>query len=347
MAAVTVPVPETRPPRLGEGAAIARLWRELWDVHESWGGYPGQRDPRAYDRVAERIDADTRVRGNRPTLGRHVHLVADLGGKPVGQVEGWFDRYGVDPLTPYTCEVRSLIVTEEARTWGAGRGLLEGLANSASDLARGAPVVLAAEVLEPNPAHTFYERVGYRPIAWSVRVGAHGIPAVISPIELGGWTARVADATDALAVALLEAILAERRRAVGDARFDPPRQVEASLLQALASHLSRGSGAPPVELVVTGRDGRARASATLVTNRLDPPFVIQTRAILARVAVDPALPPGPLLRPLVTLARRVSAFFGAGWMEITDLTAPGTPLHDAALATGATPWSRIVARFAR
>jgi hypothetical protein len=102
-----------------------------------------------------------------------------------------------------------------------------------------------------------------------------------------------------------------------------------------------------VELVVTGRDGRARASATLVTNRLDPPFVIQTRAILARVAVDPALPPGPLLRPLVTLARRVSAFFGAGWMEITDLTAPGTPLHDAALATGATPWSRIVARFAR
>lgn len=347
MAALTVPAPHVRAPRQGEGLAIARLWRELWDVHESWGGYPGQRDPRAYERVAERIDADARVRSNRPVLGRHIHLVADLGGETVGQVEGWFDRYGVDPLTPYTCEVRSLVVTERARTCGAGRALLEELARAASDLARGAPVVLAAEVLEPNPAHGFYQRVGYRPVAWCARVGAHGIPAVISPVEIGGWTARVADSSDALPVALLEAILAARRRSVGDARFDPPRQVDASMLGAIAAHLGRGAGAPPVELVVEARDGRARASATLVTNRLDPPFVVQTRAILARVAVDPALDPLPMLRPLFALARRVSAFFGAGWLEIADLTAPGTPLFDAALSIGAAPWSRIVTRYAR
>lgn len=346
MAALTVPTPNVRAPRQGEGRAIARLWRELWDVHESWGGYPGQRDERAYDRVAERVDADSRVRGNRVVLGRHLHLVADLGGEPIGQVEGWFDRYGVDPLTPYTCEVRSLIVTERARVCGAGRALLEGLARAASDMARGAPVVLAAEVLEPNPAHTFYARVGYRHAAWCARLGARGAPAVISPVELGGWTARVAEAGDALPVALLESVLAARRRSVGDARFDPPRQVDASLLHAIASHLSRGAESPPVELVVE-RGGRAHASATLVTNRLDPPFVVQTRAILARVVIDPAADPLPLMRPLVALARRVAAFFGAGWMEITDLTAPGTPLHDAALVLGAVPWSRIVTRFAR
>lgn len=347
MAAVTIPAPAVRPPRQGEGAAIARLWRELWDVHEGWGGYPGQRDPRAYDRVGELIDADTRVRGNRAVLGRHVHLVATLGGEPVGQVEGWFDRYGTDPLTPCTCEVRSLIVAARARTCGAGRALLDGLARIAADLARGAPVVLAAEVLEPNPAHAFYARVGYLPVAWSVRVGAHGASAAISPIELGGCTARVAGVGDALPVALLETILASRRRSAGDARFDPPRQVDATLLQAIATQLGRGAAEPPIELVVEGRDGHVRASATLVTNRLEPPFAVQTRAILARLAVDPASPPAPLLRPLVVLARRVCAFFGAGWMELTDLTAPGTPLHEAALATGARPWSRIVNRLVR
>jgi GNAT superfamily N-acetyltransferase len=143
-----------------EGFAIAGLWRELWDAHEAWGGYTGTRDEKVYDQLAHRLSEDARVRGGQPILGRHVHLVADQDGAAVGQVEGWFERHGVDEATPFTCEVRSLIVSAGARTRGAGRALLEGLADVARQLSRGSPVVLAAEVLEPNPAHSFYKNVG-------------------------------------------------------------------------------------------------------------------------------------------------------------------------------------------
>jgi GNAT superfamily N-acetyltransferase len=351
MAAVATPAPSVRAPYDGEGRAIARLWRELWDVHESWGGYPGEHDEDVYERVAERLDADARLRTGKPALGRHIHLIAELGSanhgsEPVGQVEGWFDRHGIDPLTPYTCEVRSLIVTERARKTGAGRALLDVLANVASDLARGGSVVLAAEVLEPNPAHAFYRRVGYSPVSWTARLDVAGAPAIIAPLAIQGFVARVGEPRDALAIALLESMLATRRRASGDARFDRPRQVDASLLHAIAAHLGRGATNPPVELVVTDREGRVRGSATLVTNRLELPFVPQVRAILARTAIDAAVEPGPIVRPLVELGRRVAAFFGARWMEVVDLTGPSTPLFDAVLGCGAIPWSRIVCRFA-
>src|SRR6516165_2949654 len=158
----------TRPARIvvraalpGEGTAIAALWRELWDAHETWGGYPGSRDARVYAQLAQRLDEDARARAGQPILGRHVHLVADLAGSPCGQVEGWFERHGIDPATPYTCEVRSLVVATWARQLGAGRALLEALAAAARSLARGAPCLLAAEVLEPNPAQAFYTRIGY------------------------------------------------------------------------------------------------------------------------------------------------------------------------------------------
>src|SRR5215469_5318259 len=154
MAALSRPDRVTvRGPLPGEGVGIAALWRELWDAHEAWGGYPGTRDPRVYADVARRLDDDARVRGGHPILGRHVHLVADLGGVVCGQVEGWFERHGIDPSTPFTCEVRSLVVSDWARRLGAGRALLDGLASAARSLARGAPCLLAAEVLEPNPAH--------------------------------------------------------------------------------------------------------------------------------------------------------------------------------------------------
>ncbi len=48
-----------RAPLPGEGDAIAALWRELWDAHEAWGGYPGSRDPRVYARSR---DGSTRTR---------------------------------------------------------------------------------------------------------------------------------------------------------------------------------------------------------------------------------------------------------------------------------------------
>ena len=153
-----------------EWRAIAGLWRELWDAHEAWGGYAGTRDERVYDQLAHRLAEDARVRGGQPILGRHIHLVAVADAGVIGQVEGWFERHGVDEATPFTCEVRSLIVSARARTRGAGRALLDGLAGVARQLSRGAPVVLAAEVLEPNPAHAFYATVGYSPVSWTGRV---------------------------------------------------------------------------------------------------------------------------------------------------------------------------------
>lgn len=139
MAAVTrqaeVSVRAARP---GEGAAIAGLWRELWDAHESWGGYAASRDDAVYAQLALRLDADARARAGQSVLGRHIHVVATLEGSLAGQVEGWFEKHGVDAETPYTCEVRSLIVGSWARRAGVGRALLEGLAHAASRMARGA-----------------------------------------------------------------------------------------------------------------------------------------------------------------------------------------------------------------
>src|ERR1700730_4537340 len=87
----------------GEGKAVASLGRELWAAYEAWGGSPGSRDGRVYAQLAQRLDDDARVRAGHPILGRHVHLVAELLGAPCGQVEGWFERHGDDPETPFTC----------------------------------------------------------------------------------------------------------------------------------------------------------------------------------------------------------------------------------------------------
>jgi hypothetical protein len=52
----------------------------------------------------------------------------------------------------------------------------------------------------------------------------------------------------------------------------------------------------------------------------------------------------PLVATLVSFGCRLALSHGAQQVELTDLSAPGTPLHDAALATGARPWSRVVTR---
>jgi GNAT superfamily N-acetyltransferase len=346
----------------GEGRTIAGLWRELWDAHEVWGGYPGSRDPRVYAQLANRLDDDARVRAGHPILGRHVHLVADVGGVACGQVEGWFERNGVDPSTPFTCEVRSLVVTGRARRHGAGRALLASLAEAAHSLVRAsvggrwsdAPgrnpgVVLAAEVLEPNPAHAFYERVGYAPISWNARIDA---TSEGTPLPSAAWpcAARLGAPQDALAIARLESTLALRRRAAGDTRFDRPRAIDATLLGAIAAHLASGgdgSMREPLSLVLVDASGLVRGAASFSVHTLEPPFVPMRRAMLGRFAIDPALAAAPLLAPLVGLARRLALARGAAHVELTDLSAPGTELHDAVLAAGARPWSRVVTRTGR
>jgi GNAT superfamily N-acetyltransferase len=344
MAALTRPARVTvRGAQPGEGEAVASLWRELWDAHEAWGGYPGSHDPRVYAQLATRLDDDARVRGGHAILGRHVHLLADVDGRPCGQVEGWFDRHGVEPSTPFTCEVRSLIVRESVRGMGAGRALLESLAGAAISLSRGAPCVLAAEVLEPNPAHTFYARVGYAPVAWAARIDAARGAALSS---LG---ARVAVPQDALALARLEATLADRRRLGGDPRFDRPRGVDATMVGAIAAHLASDAAATqrdPATLVAVDADGSVRAAAGFTVHTLEPPFVPMRRALIGRFAIDPAFSPFDFVAPLVALACRLALSRAAPHVELTDLSAPGTELHDAALATGASVWSRVVARTA-
>jgi GNAT superfamily N-acetyltransferase len=348
MAALSRPDHVTvRGPLPGEGAGIAALWRELWDAHEAWGGYPGTRDARVYAEVARRLDDDARVRGGHPILGRHVHLVADLGGVACGQVEGWFERHGIDPLTPFTCEVRSLVVSQRARHLGAGRALLDGLAVSARSLSAGAPCVLAAEVLEPNPAQAFYERVGYSPVAYGARLEAASCRwAPRSGARL--LSARIAVPHDALAIARLETTLAARRRLAGDLRFDRPHALEATVVGAIAAHL----GAPgaldgdPATLVALDETGEVRAAASFAVQALQPPFVPMRRALLGRFAVDLARPCAPLVGGLVALACRLALSRAAPMLELTDLSAPGTELHAAAIATGAVPWSRVVTRLA-
>ncbi|HEY8076728.1 MAG TPA: GNAT family N-acetyltransferase [Labilithrix sp.] len=345
MAAVTrLPNVQVRAADPGEGRAISGLWRELWDAHEAWGGYAGTRDQRIYDQLAHRLSEDARVRAGQPVLGRHIHLVAHTADGVVGQVEGWFERHGVEDATPYTCEVRSLIVSSRSRATGVGRALLEGLARVAKQLGRGGAVVMAAEVLEPNPAHAFYAKCGYAPVSWTARIATEG---AIEPQAYELFAARPATPNDALAIALLDPALAARRRQQGDVRFDRPRAVDATFVGALAAHLARPSSPlDQSELVVVDASGVVRASASLTVMSLDPPFVPARRGLLGRFAIDPALDPTPILPPLVRLGRRLALLRGASSLELTDLDPPGSPLNAGALGAGGSPWSRIVERYA-
>jgi GNAT superfamily N-acetyltransferase len=325
----------------GEGIAIASLWRELWEAHEVWGGYPGSRDPRVYAQLAQRLDDDARVRAGHPILGRHIHLVADVRAKPCGQVEGWLERHGGDAATPFTCEVRSLIVAERLRGLGAGRTLLDELSNAARSLSHGAPCVMAAEVLERNPAHAFYARVGYSPVAWTARIEAEAGAA----LPRGAFGARLAVPGDALFLAHLEATLALRRRACGDARFDRARALDASMVGAIASHLATEAAASlhePAMLVAVDHRGTVRAAASFTVHSLEPPFAPMRRALVGRFALDETCPAASLVPPLVALACRLARSRGAPQVELTDLPRAGTDLHEAALATGARAWSRVV-----
>ena len=326
----------------GEGRAVAALWRELWDAHEGWGGYGGSHDSRVYAQLAGRLEEDARVRAGQPVLGRHVHLIATWRGDVAGQVEGWFERHGVDGSTPYTCEVRSLIVSARMRAAGLGRALLGELALTARRLGRAGPVVLAAEVLEPNPAHTFYAKCEYTPVSYNQRI-ATSLGAA-APVGGQGMGARVAEPRDALAIAMLESTLAARRRAAGDTRFDRPRAVDATLVAGIAGHLARSSAGEPSEIGVTvDARGNVHGSATLAVALLEPPFLPAKRAPSSGASRStPRCDPAACVAALVALGSRLAASRGAPTMELTDLMPPGAPLYEAALATGARPWSRVV-----
>jgi hypothetical protein len=185
--------------------------------------------------------------------------------------------------------------------------------------------------------------VGYVPVAWNARIEALTGAKSASP----AFASRLAGTHDALAIAHLEAALAVRRRAAGDTRFDRPRSVDATLVEAIAAHLNADTAAGSREaaaLVAIDGAGGVRAAASFTVQMLEPPFVPVRRALLGRFALDPAHPAAPLVATLVSFACRLALSHGAQHVELTDLSAPGTPLHEAALATGARPWSRVVTR---
>jgi hypothetical protein len=97
-------------------------------------------------------------------------------------------------------------------------------------------------------------------------------------------------------------------------------------------------------MVAVDRSGTVRGAASIMVQTLDPPFVPGRRCLVGRFALDPSCPAAALFAPLVALGCRFAEARGAVRVELTDLSAPGTDLYEAALAIGARPWSHIVQR---
>jgi GNAT superfamily N-acetyltransferase len=333
-----------RAPRAGEGAQIAHLWRLLWDVHEAWGSYPGSKEPHAYRDVAERIDRDTSARADSPILGQHVHLIAEHQGRIVGQVEGWLERYGYRAETPYTCEVRSLVVATDARAIGVGRTLLAELGRVARIATRG-PTVLVAEVLESNPAQKFYVNAGYTCIANHVRApistSAAGVPAASTPNAL---RFRPAGPNDAWQLAIADVHLATRRIQCGELRYDKPKPLDATTVGFISAHLS-ANYKDPADYVLATAAGNVLATASLAFHNLESPFMPGRRAVLGRIVHTQTTSSAAVLAAFLAPMRQLIAARGARTVELCDLGKVGNPLHNAALEVGAVPWSRIMSKL--
>lgn len=324
-------------PRPGDGVAIMKLWRHLWDLHESWGSYPGTRDPAVYASLADRVDSEARAREGSPLLDKHIHLVAVSGESIVGQVEGWVEGHGLLRSTPVTCEVRSLVVDPDHQGKGVGRMLMRELARTAREAA-GKPVFLAAEVFDANPARDFYERIGYAYVARTARLSLKRCSA--DP----GTCVRPADSCDALPLALFDQLLARRRLQCGDLRFDRERAIEASMLSAIATYVV-STRKSPTEFVRVAEDGRVLGASTLGTMQLDPPFRSGVRAVLARVSVDAGTSTRDAVADLVRSCSVFARERGAESLEITDLPPTPSALTDAVLFTGAETWSRVAGKL--
>jgi GNAT superfamily N-acetyltransferase len=362
---------QIRGPRPGDGAAIARLWRELWDLHESWGGYPGSKLDADYLHVAARIDREARDRDGDPVAGRHIHLVAWLDGQLVGQVEGWLERYGM--RAPATCEVRSLVVDAKARGQQVGRSLLETLERVATSLA--GPTFLAAEVLHQNPWAPFYAKLGYRVFQQHIGFDASSFTKGQFAKKQGANPTRVRAAVpeDALSLARFDVHFAELRHARGDQRFDRARAIDATLLDAIRQHLEDQKPARPgatiglkapsdiassktnnkeaaplaLELVLEDADLRPLGSASMMISTLEPPFQRRKRGVLGRVSLLPHLSEAEVTSAAETLLLHTAPIFrhnGAPTFEIVDLSPQSDNLIEALHRLGGTSWSNVVGK---
>lgn len=332
-----------RAPRVGDGPAVARLWRELWDLHTGWGGYPGTREDLPYLHLAERLNGDFHHRREQILEGAHLHLVAEHNGAVVGQVEGWLENYGVRTETVTTCEVRSLIVQEGAHGLGLGRLLLEHLAQVAVRAAA-KPVTLVAEVLERNPAHAFYTHLKFGVLSYSRKLTLEPRARDVSPC-----TARLAGSKDAFPMGLLHAHLALDRRQRGDFRFDPPAALDASRVSAIAIHLRNQahntSAYGPLDYLAEDAAGTPVGAAALMVAPLDPPFLPVRRAALGCFALPNDEHAQAAFNALALRALHDAAAQGARFIELNELV-PSTTLPYA-VALGTEPWSTIVCKTVR
>jgi GNAT superfamily N-acetyltransferase len=330
-----------RAPRQGDGTAVAALWKNLWDLHTSWGGYPGSTTPLVYERLAAKLDQDFYHRRELIAEGSHLHIVAaNAAGEIVGQVEGWLERYGERTDTAFTCEVRSLVVAEHCRGRSVGALLLSGLAQIAKSIAK-TQIVLVAEVLSQNPAHRFYARQGFNPLSTTLKFDAP--PRETRGKEVTSFRARPAEPRDAFALALLDAQLARERRARADLRFDVPTAIDASRVGAIAAHL-RSPDPFPTDLVIQDTENVLFGAASLALMALDPPFVPVRRAALGRIILTPSASPKAALCALLRAAYAEADSRGARFLEVTDLSAYGMGTLQLASSLGGTAWSEIVSK---
>ena len=136
-------------------------------------------------------------------------------GEVAGQVEGWFERHGVDATTPFTCEVRSLIVSSQTRAVGR-RARAARRAR-----AHGAPSWRAARRWCSRPrCSSRTRRTLLREVSATRRSrGTRGSSTSRVAARAGGRPAhrgaRRATRETRSPIALLEAALAARRRALG------------------------------------------------------------------------------------------------------------------------------------
>jgi len=297
-----------------DATSLLRLHRELWFDHDARGGMPASTDNdvwQAYGDLLERQLAhrDGRRAPSSAFEGKLGHLVAEWEGRVVGQVEVYLDRFGWDPRTPHIAELRSLIVTQQARGLGLGAGLVREAA-AAARARTGSSTIVAAEVLARNEALAFYDRLGFRTL--------ERLTAITSqPNAQAGYVVRAAVSEDAGELAVLDHESRARRQTWGDPRFDPvPVGVGADLVRMISDGLALDEaqraaepGRAREEILVRDAEGRALAAGYLVASPLGPPFAPVMRAEIARVAADPDDPRAvAAAHALVAYAyRRVSA----------------------------------------
>jgi hypothetical protein len=236
--------------------------------------------------------------------------------------------------------VHSLVVEAESQSRGIGKALLTGIDRAGVALMDGGGALLAAEVLELNPAFRFYEKQGFFPVSYVTALPTK--PTYALP---KGYAARRAIAGDASILAKLDRVLAERRFQQGDPRWDLPRAVDSKEIGLLAEHLARDSQSTNSrEIVVEDPAGVVRASACLAVSPLEYPFRLGRRACLGRLSIEPGFPIEPFVEAVLAEGARLASLQGAERMEVTDLPSPESMLYRATLVVGARPWSRIMCR---